>query len=112
MCSMVFLYGNNNPESNGFFPSCPFHKYTGLDCPGCGSQRAAHHLLNGHIGEAFAFNPLMVSAIPYLIIGFTFEFKPRLKQRYPVVRKTLFGPIAIKIWLVGVIAFWVARNFL
>ena len=33
-----------DPNHYVFFIQCPFHKITGLYCPGCGSQRAIHEL--------------------------------------------------------------------
>jgi len=36
-------------------------------CPGCGSLRALHHLLHGHVIVAFRFNPVLVPLIPILL---------------------------------------------
>ena len=47
------------PSAYGFYPRCPFKLLTGLDCPGCGSTRALHHLLHGQVGEAFRLNPML-----------------------------------------------------
>ena len=41
-----------------------FHDLTGWHCPGCGSTRAAHALLNGRFGEALAFNPVFTLGLP------------------------------------------------
>jgi hypothetical protein len=60
---LLFAY---DPTCSTFFPPCPFHWLTGLNCPGCGSLRATHSLLHGHLGEAFGFNPLLVLSIPFL----------------------------------------------
>ncbi len=38
-----------DPERCGFYPICIFHQSTGLLCPGCGSLRAMHQLLHGHL---------------------------------------------------------------
>ena len=54
------------PGKTGFFPLCPFRLLTGLTCPGCGSTRAMHQLLHGHIQAAFMLNPLFVIALPFL----------------------------------------------
>lgn len=48
------------------YPLCLFHKYTGLLCPGCGSLRALHQLLHGHVAAALHLNLLLVLALPLL----------------------------------------------
>jgi hypothetical protein len=53
-----------NPAQFGFYPTCMFYKTTGLLCPGCGTLRAMHQLLHGHIEAAFHFNALLVSSVP------------------------------------------------
>ena len=57
----LFLF---NPAQSGFYPICLFHKSTGLLCPGCGSLRALHHLLHGHVAAAMHFNVLLVLSLP------------------------------------------------
>jgi hypothetical protein len=52
------------PGSVWFYPRCMFHQMTGLNCPGCGGLRAAHQLLHGHWGAAFALNPLLTILAP------------------------------------------------
>lgn len=47
-----------DPASHAFYPQCMFKRLTGWDCPGCGGLRATHQLLHGHVGAAFALNPL------------------------------------------------------
>jgi hypothetical protein len=54
-----------NPAQFSFYPICFFHKATGLLCPGCGTLRATHQLLHGHIGAAFRFNALFVFSLPF-----------------------------------------------
>jgi len=54
------------PERHAFYPRCLFHALTGLQCPGCGSLRAAHCLLHGDLAGAFQFNPLMVTLAPLI----------------------------------------------
>ena len=53
-----------NPVQFGFYPTCQFYHVTGLLCPGCGSLRAWHQLLHGHLLAALHFNPLAVLALP------------------------------------------------
>ena len=47
-----------DPATTWWFPSCPFHAFTGWLCPLCGSLRAVHALLHGFPAAAFALNPL------------------------------------------------------
>ena len=42
--------------SDHFFPRCPFLSMTGLECPGCGSQRAIHALLHGDLAAVWHYN--------------------------------------------------------
>jgi hypothetical protein len=70
-----------NPAQFGFYPVCFFHKSTGLLCPGCGSLRAMHQLLHGHVATAMHFNLLFVLSLP---IAAWFAVKliiARVKQR-------------------------------
>src|ERR1700730_11233149 len=53
-----------NPSEYRFYPVCLFHSYTGLLCPGCGSLRALHQLVHGHVIAALRFNILLISALP------------------------------------------------
>ncbi|GJN62951.1 hypothetical protein CMT75_14325 [Elizabethkingia anophelis] len=105
----VYIFYRYNPETSGFFLQCPFKLLTGYDCPGCGSQRALHALLHGEIKQSFAYNPLFIIAIPYVILGFIFNHD-KVKVKYPGFRKVLFGQKAIYIILFIVIAFWLLRN--
>jgi hypothetical protein len=59
--SLLFFF---EPGCYRFYPRCLFHQTTGLLCPGCGSLRALHQLLHGHIAAALHFNALLVLSIP------------------------------------------------
>lgn len=105
---LVFYYFAN-PLSNSFIIKCPFKTFTGLDCPGCGSQRAVHELLHGDVLKAFSYNQLFIIALPYAFIGILFEWFS-LKHKYPKTRKILFGKTAIYIIAIIIILFFVLRN--
>ena len=66
--SVVVLYFFN-PAQHGFYPTCIFYKTTGLLCPGCGTLRAMHQLLHGHVEAAFRYNALIISFLPLLALG-------------------------------------------
>jgi hypothetical protein len=98
-----------SPLESSFFPKCPFHSITGLDCPGCGSQRALHHLTHLEIKKAMISNPLLVIAIPYIFTGIYFEYFGG-KENYPRMRRILFGKNATAIILIVILLFWIVRN--
>ena len=58
---IALVYAFFDPAQYAFFPKCTFHSLTGLDCPGCGGQRALHQLLHGNFTDAFRYNALLVS---------------------------------------------------
>jgi hypothetical protein len=103
------IYYRFNPASYGFFPECPFHLLTGLDCPGCGSQRAFYFLLHGDIAGAAKENFLFVIAIPFLLIHFFYKMKSMVLQkdyRWGII----YHPLTPKVIFMLVIIFWVVRN--
>jgi len=110
LIAVFFIYKLYNPLDSVYFPKCPFKELTGLECPGCGSQRAIHALLNGNIGEALKANILLVLAIPYLITGFIFDLVKSNNPSFLKWRKLLFGEKAIYILLAIIIGFWILRN--
>ena len=64
---LVLLAGllrGNEPRGQAFFPKCQFHQLTGLQCPGCGSTRAMHHLLNGRVVDALRSNAMLIGFMP------------------------------------------------
>jgi len=58
-----------DPSTHQFFPPCAFHEVTGLFCPGCGSTRCLHSLLQGDISAALGYNSLAVLVMPVLAAG-------------------------------------------
>ncbi len=64
----LFVVGYFDPTTAGFFPVCPLHQMTGLNCPGCGLTRGFHALFHGDILGAIGFNALLP------IFGFVFVY--------------------------------------
>ena len=60
----ALLYFFVDPAQVAIFPPCLFHELTGLDCPGCGGQRAFHQLLHGHLIAAIRLNAMFVVSLP------------------------------------------------
>lgn len=109
LITVVTLYFVFDPSSTNLFPKCPFLSLTGFKCPGCGSQRALHHLLHLDVISAFQKNPLLVTALPYILFALSFEYLG-LDKRYPKVRTFFMGRYAIFTLLVIVISYWITRN--
>ena len=107
--AFAVVYAFFDPAEN-YFPRCPFKWATGLDCPGCGSQRAVHDLLNLDIRGALRENLLLLVAIPYMIVGFVFDMAKSPSARMALWRKRMFGTRAIIVVLSLIIGFWVLRN--
>jgi uncharacterized protein DUF2752 len=97
-----------DPATSSLFPPCPLRYLTGWYCPGCGSLRALHQLLQGNLGAAWALNPLTVILLPFLAYGIAsyalFEIRGRHLPR-------LFLPAAsIRVLCAVIILFGIARN--
>ena len=107
--SVLFLF---NPAETGVFPRCPFLMLTGYECPGCGSQRAIHALLHGDIIRAWDYNPLLVIAVPYIILGFIAELSFRRSRLMRTVRDRLYSGRAVWMVLTVIIIYWIGRNVL
>ena len=107
---LALLYKIYSPADYILFPKCPFRVATGLQCPGCGSQRAIHYLLNLDIYNAIKENAILVFSIPYLLIGILFDAIKNTNQSFLKWRKILFGEKAIWGILSIIILFWIVRN--
>ena len=93
-----------------YFPKCPFKVLTGLQCPGCGTQRAIHHILNLNISRAFKENVLLVVSIPYLLLAFLLTLFKNPNKKLMDWKKILYGKKTIYIILLIIFSFWILRN--
>lgn len=93
-------------EMPGWF-RCPLLHLTGYFCPGCGSTRATHLLLNGRSFDALRHNPLAVVlgilAVVLLVVSSILTFRGRA-DRMPQ------GSWIAWVLLAGIVLFWIARN--
>ncbi|MBT8254618.1 MAG: DUF2752 domain-containing protein [Bacteroidia bacterium] len=104
----LLLYLTIDPSKSALFPKCPFLMFTGFYCPGCGSQRAIHHLLNGEIISGLQYNlliVLLIAVLSYIFIRqgmqLVFKFQSKNILHYPVITQSV---------LIVVILFWILRN--
>lgn len=105
---LAFLYFFINPSEVNFLPKCPLYVTTGVYCPGCGSQRATHQLLQLNIvgvlqQNVLYFLGLLIWGYHITVIGLNNFFKKNI-YNYIYHPKT---PIII---LIIVIIYWILRN--
>jgi len=108
----VLFRKNPSGEWQAFFPKCIFFWATGLHCPGCGCQRAIHHLFNGRILLALQYNAMVIIALPWLTweaVRASLLFLELPVPPFMAIRWRLSGKQAMSI-AVAVMAFWILRN--
>jgi Protein of unknown function (DUF2752) len=96
-----------NPSKYSFYPVCQFHQLTGLNCPGCGSTRAAYQLLHGHFSAALHDNALFVLALAALAARSIWFLKRKSSNR---TVNFFLPPKALWTFLVIALVFTVLRN--
>ncbi|MXV17560.1 DUF2752 domain-containing protein [Hufsiella ginkgonis] len=108
VAALAVIYVACDPVSPAFFLHCPFRRLTGLDCPGCGSQRAFHALLHGEVARAADYNLLLVVSLPFLPVYTYYRLRTATgdtrRWQLPSYRYTphvIFGLVA---------GFWLLRN--
>lgn len=106
--AVLSFYFFFNPEGMSIFPKCPLYNFTGIYCPGCGSQRALHSLLHLNIAGAVGFNLLFLPAVAMVGYHFAIRLFPRRNGNY---RKSyLDNRRAPWVILTIVLVFWLLRN--
>lgn len=112
IAAVVFLiafYYWADPNTSRLMPPCLFHKLTGFDCPGCGSQRMVHALLNGDFRAAWGFNPFLISLTPVILLYLVLDMFP---AKFPRLFKVMYSPVTITILLVSIVVWTILRNIL
>jgi hypothetical protein len=70
-----------------FMLTCPSKKFLGVECPGCGAQRAVVLVFEGRFSEAFHMYPAVYTLLLFLFI-FGLSFIDR-KRKYGRILMTL-----------------------
>ena len=106
--TVAFLYFNINPSEVNFFPKCPLYLTTGIYCPGCGSQRATHHLLN------FNFIGVLQQNILYMLGLVLLGYHLTITSLNLIFKKNLYNylyhPKTPIFLLIIIVVFWILRN--
>jgi hypothetical protein len=103
----VILHARH-PSSIAILPPCPTNALIGIQCAGCGSTRAIHHLLNLRLGDAFQLNPaLVVVGLPFAA-AFIVDMATRI-----FARRTLAIRLSPRFGLIaafGLVVYTIFRN--
>lgn len=81
--------------------------FTGWKCPGCGSQRAIHALLNGQVWEAVKFNAIFVLSLAIVAV---YVYGEVTKRKCPAFYSFINSRTVIYSLLAMYIAWWILRN--
>jgi prepilin signal peptidase PulO-like enzyme (type II secretory pathway) len=92
-----------------WFPRCVFLQLTGLQCPGCGSQRALHALLTGSLIDAWHFNAMVIILIPIALLAAVGNL---MGSRMSRLNAAFHSPRIIMAIAVAIVVWWIARNLL
>lgn len=108
---LVFLlfYLLVDPARSRWVPQCAFRNLTGLECPGCGSQRAFHALLTGHVADAWNYNPFLILMVPVILLML---FADMFRYRFPALHRTVNSLPVILSVLAAVVGWFLYRNFI
>jgi hypothetical protein len=107
MLVLGFIYYALDPSTSDAFPRCSFLSLTGYKCPGCGSQRAVHTLLNGDVAGAFRFNALLMIAVPWMGLCLFAESR---RTRNPRLYARLNPELLMWLFLALTLSWWLLRN--
>lgn len=106
---IALFYFLVDPLQSRWVPQCVFHKITGLQCMGCGSQRMAHALLHGNFQEAFRANSFVLMLLPFLVL---FTFVELKRTKYPRLYSTFHSQWVIITVSAMLLAWLILRNIL
>jgi hypothetical protein len=106
--AVAALYLLINPSEVDFLPKCPLYGTTGIYCPGCGSQRATHQLLNLNIIGILEQNVLFLGGL--LIFGYHLIITGLNVTLQKRMYNYLYHPYTPRIIIVVIIVFWILRN--
>lgn len=106
VAAILAVYALVDPR-NVWMPHCPVKMLTGMDCPGCGSQRMLHALLHGDLVEAWHCNALLMVLLPWLALMAALEI---WRQKFPRLYRFAYStPVMIALCVI-IVAWTIIRN--
>jgi len=89
---------------------CTILYLTGLQCPGCGGQRALHYLLHGEILTAICYNILFVVGFPFLLYLYYVLLQMYVLKNEKYLKRTIISTRFVIVFLVVLLLFFILRN--
>ncbi len=109
VAAVLVLYMIIDPEDSSWFPKCLFLTLTGCKCPGCGTQRAIHCLLNFDFVGTIHYNAFLLFAIPVMSLYFIDYVSG---ERFARFHNFLNSRVVIIAVFIAVLVWWVLRNLI
>ena len=81
----IFLLFLFDPATTSFYPPCLFRTVLGMQCPGCGSLRAAHQLLHGNLAAAWELNKAVAAGVPVALFAALLRWRRGRPPREPEI---------------------------
>ena len=104
----LYLVAQNPPTDDSYYPKCISYKFTSIHCPGCGSTRALHALLNANFEQAFAYNAVLVALLP---LGLFVLLRKLWHMAWGTRPARLPGFVWVpRILAIVFVLFWILRN--
>lgn len=104
----MLVYFFFDPAGAAWMPKCPVYVLIGLECPGCGTQRALHALLHGHPAEAWSHNAMLIISLPLIIWMIWLETQ---RTRRPRLYASFYRPATIYIIGAAIVGWFIIRNW-
>ncbi|MCM1035844.1 MAG: DUF2752 domain-containing protein [Bacteroides sp.] len=101
VAAAALLYIGLSDPATAPLPQCIFRRFTGFDCPGCGTQRALHALLHGRLSEAWHLNAAL---LPGIALAGLYAWSPRR------LRPVMYSSAAPWVIAGAIVAWWIGRN--
>lgn len=100
-----------NPIQYWFMPKCPFKIITGLSCPGCGIQRAAHAIMHGKFVEGISYNYYLIYSGPYAA-AFVLEWIMPIGKAREKLSNVIENRYMVNFYILSFIVWLIVRNML
>jgi Protein of unknown function (DUF2752) len=109
MFAIGYVIATTRPTQASIYPKCPTFTSTGVHCPGCGTGRAVHFLLNGQFLTALQCNAFAPFLVPFLIVA-AFRSLLGWALRRPLTSGSLIPAFWLWLLTAALLLYAVARN--